>query len=50
MVAAGGHSVPKKKIRWRHRRLWRLVAVAMARADQATVYDNSSNQGPRSVA
>jgi predicted ABC-type ATPase len=49
-VAAGGHSVPEEKIRQRHRRLWRLVAVAMARADAATVYDNSSNEGPRIVA
>ncbi|HZJ05882.1 MAG TPA: AAA family ATPase [Nocardioidaceae bacterium] len=49
-VAAGGHSVPEEKIRQRHRRLWRLVAVAMARADAATVYDNASNEGPRIAA
>lgn len=49
-VAAGGHSVPEEKIRQRHRRLWRLVAAAMGRADAASVYDNSSNDGPRIVA
>lgn len=49
-VRAGGHSVPANKIRERYRRLWLLVAVAMARADGATAYDNSSIDGPRIVA
>ncbi len=49
-VRAGGHSVPVTKIRQRYRRLWTLVAEAVARADIATVYDNSGLQGPRIVA
>jgi predicted ABC-type ATPase len=49
-VAAGGHDVPEAKIRERHRRLWALVAEAIARCDSATVYDNSRLQGPRIVA
>jgi predicted ABC-type ATPase len=49
-VRAGGHHVPVAKIRQRYRRLWTLVAEAVARADTATVYDNSGLQGPRIVA
>lgn len=49
-VRAGGHEVPEDKIRQRHRRLWDLVAAAIARADTATVYDNSAIGGPRIVA
>lgn len=49
-VRAGGHSVPEAKIRERHRRLWGLVAVALARGDISTVYDNSRLAGPRVVA
>ncbi len=49
-VQAGGHAVPEDKIRERHRRLWDLVATAIARADTATVYDNSAVRGPRIVA
>ena len=49
-VRAGGHTVPEKKIRERYRRLWTLVVDAIARADTATVYDNSGRKGPRIVA
>lgn len=49
-VAAGGHDVPETKIRERHRRLWAIVADAMALSDTATVYDNSRLAGPRIVA
>jgi predicted ABC-type ATPase len=49
-VRAGGHHVPVGKIRQRYRRLWPLVAEAIARADIATVYDNSGLAGPRIVA
>lgn len=49
-VAAGGHDVPETKIRERYRRLWPLVAEAMAQADSATVYDNSRRSGPHIVA
>ncbi|HEX2284555.1 MAG TPA: AAA family ATPase [Mycobacterium sp.] len=49
-VQAGGHNVPEAKVRERHRRLWALVADAMALCDSATVYDNSGLAGPRIVA
>lgn len=49
-VAAGGHQVPEDKIRQRYQRLWELVAVAAARADATTFYDNSGRRGPRIVA
>jgi predicted ABC-type ATPase len=49
-VQAGGHHVPEAKIRERHRRLWTLVANAIALSDIATVYDNSRLRGPRIVA
>ncbi len=49
-VLAGGHHVPEAKIRQRHRRLWALVADAVALSDIATVYDNSRLRGPRIVA
>lgn len=49
-VRAGGHHVPEEKIRQRYRRLWGLVAKATVRCDLATVYDNSSIEGPRVVA
>lgn len=41
-VASGGHAVPESKIRSRYRRLWPLVAEAIRRADEATVYDTAS--------
>lgn len=49
-VQAGGHDVAEVKIRQRHRRLWALVAEAIALSDLATVYDNSRLRGPRIVA
>lgn len=49
-VQAGGHSVPENKIRERYHRLWKLVADAITRCDQSTVYDNSQLKGPRIVA
>ena len=49
-VQAGGHEVPETKIRQRHRRLWALVAGAIALADTATVYDNTRLRGPRIIA
>lgn len=49
-VQAGGHDVPETKIRERHRRLWALVADAIAWSDSATVYDNTRLKGPRVVA
>ena len=41
-VASGGHAVPEDKIRTRYRRLWPLVAEAIGRTDQASVYDTAS--------
>jgi predicted ABC-type ATPase len=49
-VRAGGHDVPETKIRERHRRLWALVADAVAQSDVATIYDNTGIEGPRIVA
>jgi predicted ABC-type ATPase len=49
-VAAGGHAVPETKIRERYRRLWALVADAVAQSDTATIYDNTGIEGPRIVA
>lgn len=49
-VEAGGHDVPEHKVRERYQRLWDLVAIAAARADSATFYDNSTLKGPRIVA
>lgn len=49
-VQAGGHDVPETKIRQRHRRLWALVADAIALSDVATVYDNSRLRGPHIIA
>jgi predicted ABC-type ATPase len=48
-VQAGGHVVPEIKVRGRYRRVWALVADAMALSDNATVYDNSRLRGPRIV-
>ena len=49
-VQAGGHDVPETKIRQRHRRMWALVANAIALSDITTVYDNSRLRSPRIVA
>ena len=49
-VHAGGHPVAENKIRERYHRLWTLLAEAIVRCDQATVYDNSRINGPRIVA
>jgi predicted ABC-type ATPase len=49
-VQAGGHPVAENKIPARYHRLWALVAEAVARCDQATVYDNGGLKGPRIVA
>jgi predicted ABC-type ATPase len=49
-VWAGGHDVPEAKVRQRYRRLWALVAGAIALSDITTVYDNSRLRGPRTVA
>jgi predicted ABC-type ATPase len=49
-VERGGHSVPEIKIRERYRRLWPLVAVAAAKAQSATFWDNSTLSGPDLVA
>ncbi|MBE1551874.1 putative ABC-type ATPase [Mycobacterium sp. OAS707] len=49
-VRAGGHPVAQNKIRERYHRLWPLVAEAITRCEQATVYDNSAIKGPRIVA
>ncbi len=49
-VASGGHDVPEAKIRERYGRLWPLVALGIAKADVAHVWDNSRFDGPQEVA
>ena len=49
-VRSGGHDVPERKIRERYRRLWPLVAQAIALADRAVLYDNSRRTGPAKIA
>jgi predicted ABC-type ATPase len=49
-VAAGGHDVPTEKITTRYRRLWELVADAVAVADTASFWDNAHREGPALVA
>ncbi len=49
-VRAGGHGVPEAKVRQRYRRLWALVAGAIAVSDITTIYDNSRLRGPRIIA
>lgn len=45
-----GHDVPEQTVRRRYRRLWPLVATAMARADLAYVWNNATVDGPELVA
>jgi predicted ABC-type ATPase len=49
-VRAGGYPVAQNKIRERYHRLWPLVAEAITRCEQATIYDNSGIKGPQIVA
>lgn len=50
-VRNGGHSVPEATVRARYERLWPLIAAAVGRAHEATVYDNSrSHPAHRTVA
>ena len=45
-VRNNGHDVPEEKVRERFRRLWPLVAEAIAIADESFVYDNTSAGKP----
>jgi predicted ABC-type ATPase len=45
-VTLGGHGVPEAKIRSRFERLWGHAAQAIARVDDATVYDNTTATHP----
>ena len=47
---SGGHAVPEAKIRERFRRLWPLVAVAIMRTDEATIYNSAEGVAPSVVA
>lgn len=49
-VERGGHSVPEDKIRQRYQRLWPQVAVAAAKVQSASFWDNSKLDGPVLVA
>jgi predicted ABC-type ATPase len=39
-----GHDVPEDKVRSRYQRLWEYIAAAIAIADTAYVYDNTSSE------
>jgi predicted ABC-type ATPase len=45
-VENGGHAVPEAKVRQRHDRLWAHVATAIASAERAVLYDNTSAAAP----
>ena len=45
-VENGGHDVPEKKVRSRHRRLWSYVLEAVDLASEAHFYDNTSASSP----
>ncbi len=45
-VETGGHDVPEEKIRGRFRRLWQLVRMAIGRAFEAQILDNSRARTP----
>jgi predicted ABC-type ATPase len=45
-VANGGHEVPEEKVRARFGRLWRHLHDAIAVADEAYVYDNTTAAQP----
>jgi predicted ABC-type ATPase len=45
-VEVGGHDVPEHKVRERYSRLWGHLRRAVAMADDAWVYDNSSAATP----
>lgn len=48
-VAAGGHGVPAEDVRRRYARSLRNLPAALALADRAIVFDNSSDAGPLQV-
>jgi len=48
-VARGGHHVPDEDVRRRYVRSMENLVRAIELADQATITDNSSEQGPREV-
>jgi predicted ABC-type ATPase len=49
-VASGGHDVPVAKIVARADRLWAIVAAAVGSVDTAVFFDNSTRNGPVTVA
>jgi predicted ABC-type ATPase len=48
-VAAGGHGVPEADVRRRYGRSLSNLPVAIAQADHAILFDNTSDEGPRLV-
>ncbi len=49
-VLAGGHDVPEEDVRRRYRRSFENLPVALKRADDAILFDNSTEDGYRLVA
>jgi predicted ABC-type ATPase len=49
-VAAGGHSVPARKLAARYERLWPNVAAAVPQCHRIVFWDNAADEGPDEVA
>jgi predicted ABC-type ATPase len=49
-VAAGGHSVPARKLPARYERLWPNVAAAVLHCHRVVFWDNAADEGPDEVA
>jgi len=49
-VLAGGHEVPEGDVRRRYGRSFKSLPIAMERADQAILFDHSTEEGYRLVA
>jgi predicted ABC-type ATPase len=49
-VLAGGHDVPEGDVRRRYRRSFENLPIALRRADQAILFDNSTDDGYRLIA
>lgn len=45
-AARGGHDVPEERVRSRYERLWPLLATAIEKVEESTVYDNSTADRP----
>jgi predicted ABC-type ATPase len=49
-VLAGGHDVPESDVRRRYQRSFKSLSIAIVRADNTILFDNSTEEGYRLVA